>query len=167
MSEQEFIGAKVLSSAFGEGEILHMDNGKATIAFPGGEKTLCLDIAFKSGSLRFADETMNLAFKQKEKEASRKDAEKEAANKEKRKQFEEKIAWVRKRIVELYAESKLRKKLFGDDYVYEEFERFKKEYREIIFHHVEDPYQYYEESLSHLIRRLGRGFRSFGLSDHF
>jgi hypothetical protein len=136
-----------------------------TIDFPKGTKTLSLEIAYRSGTLRFEDETINLALEQNEKAVHQKQEEWDASAKANRKLAEAKIERFKEKALALEKENDLRKKLFGDDYVYEEFERFVKENRKLILFYFDHRTAY---RILGDIRLLAVGVGDgFGLSDHF
>ena len=165
MHERELIGAKVVSKAFGQGTVLDAKDGKVTIDFPKSTKTLSLEIAYRSGSLRFEDETINLALEQNEKAVQQKQEEWDASAKANRKLAEAKIEQFRQQALSLEKENNLRKRLFGRDYVYEEFEEFRKKNHRLIIAYF-DHYTAYRILGDIRLLALGVG-DGFGLSDHF
>ncbi len=165
MHERELIGAKVVSKAFGQGTVLDAKDGKVTIGFPKGTKTLSLEIAYRSGSLRFEDETINLALEQNEKAVQQKQEEWDASAKANRKLAEAKIEQFRQQALSLEKENNLRKRLFGSDYVYEEFEEFRKKNHRLIIAYF-DYHTAYRILGDIKVFALGVG-DGFGLSDHF
>ena len=168
MLERELIGHKVVSKKYGEGKVLEAKDGKVTIEFPKETKAFSLEIAYRSGTLRFEDETINLALEQNEKALQQKQEEWDASAKENRKVAKEEIEQFKEKALALKKENGLRKKLFGDDYVYEEFERFVKENRKLIlfyFDHVTAHKLLGDLDILDLLP--SRANRGFGLSDNF
>lgn len=169
VSGNELIGLKVISKDFGEGTIVAVNDGKADIAFPGGAKTFALEIAVSRGSLRFEDDAVNSAFGQKQKDDALKKEKLDSYKNASKEQRKEKKEWLKKQAKALMKERDLRLELFGGDYVYEEFEQFRKKYRNMILNYLSyhEARQILEDNIFKRIDFGTQRVYSFGISDHF
>jgi hypothetical protein len=125
---EQFINQEILNSNGVRGRVVTLTNERITIEFPNERKIFKPDLAFKSSSIKFADEVLNAQMMAIINDEEKKEEERKKAldkvDKEVRKR--------NKRACDLYYEldtkEQFLKTLFGDDFVYPPFTEFKKKF---------------------------------------
>ena len=128
----DFINAKIINKNKEEGIVTSFDKDHIVIAYQTGEKTYNPEIAIKNGFLLFVDEGLNTLYQQELNEKN-----------EAQKQYEELVKKIdENRPIKMKRARALHKKylkkldiirsLFGGDFVYPPYEKFMKEYKDIL-----------------------------------
>lgn len=124
----QFINKEIVNSSGDRGSVVALTDERITIEFTNERKIFKPDLAFKSLSIKFVDETLNNEMmtiingeqeKQENQQLAIKKINQETIKRNKR---------ACDRYYELYTKEHFLKKLFGRDFVYPPFTEFKKKF---------------------------------------
>ena len=124
----QFINQEVINKNGDKGIVVGLTDERITIDFSTGQEMYKPDIAFKSSFIKFVDETMNSEMMK----IINNDKEEEIKHQAVIDKINRDAIKRNKRASEMYIElekkDKALKRLFGGDFVYPPFERFKKKF---------------------------------------
>lgn len=124
----QFINQEIINKKGDKGIVVSLTDERITIDFPTGQIIYKPDIAFKSSFIKFVDETMNLEMMK----IINNDKEEEIKHQAVIDKINRDAIKRNKRASEMYIElekkDKALKRLFGGDFIYPPFERFKKKF---------------------------------------
>ena len=124
----QFINQEVINKNGDKGIVVGLTDERITIDFSTGQEMYKPDIAFKSSFIKFVDETMNSEMMK----IINNDKEEETKHQAVIDKINRDAIKRNKRASEMYIElekkDKALKRLFGGDFIYPPFERFKKKF---------------------------------------
>ena len=124
----QFINQEVINKNGDKGIVVGLTDERITIDFLAGQEMYKPDIAFKSSFIKFVDETMNSEMMK----IINNDKEEETKHQAVIDKINRDAIKRNKRASEMYIElekkDKALKRLFGGDFIYPPFERFKKKF---------------------------------------
>jgi len=124
----QFINQKIINSSRIEGLVVALTNERITIEFSNERKIFKPDLAFKSSSIKFVDETLNEAMMAIINGENKKEEEHKAMLNKINEEAKKRNRRACDRYIELEKKDCELKRLFGQDFNYPPFEEFKKKF---------------------------------------
>lgn len=124
----QFINQEIINSSGIKGLVVALTNERITIEFPNERKIFKPDLAFKSSSIKFVNETLNAQMMLIINGEEKKEEEHQLALNKINEEAKKRNRRACDRYIELEKKDKELKRLFGQDFDYPPFEIFKKKF---------------------------------------
>ena len=127
-----FESKEIMNKAHEVGVVLSLDEDYTIVKYPSGEKKYGTEYVFRNGLLSFTYESLNEMIQQhfRDKDTEQKAQDKALNNKQAG--FLKRSLEANKQYKRLLKKQSFLKEIFGEDFVYPPFEKFKKKYGNLI-----------------------------------